>query len=148
MRLETCELCCQPGGEICWEDELCRVVLIQGKEARAYPGTCRVIWNQHIAEMTDLDVGDRGHLMDLVFATEAALRQLCQPHKINLASLGNMVPHLHWHVVPRYSDDAHFPSPIWAVALRAAPPERCAPSPQALHLAIAAMLPGIGARGS
>jgi diadenosine tetraphosphate (Ap4A) HIT family hydrolase len=37
-----------------------------------------------------------------------------QPDKINLASLGNVVPHLHWHVIPRFADDAHFPSPIWA----------------------------------
>jgi diadenosine tetraphosphate (Ap4A) HIT family hydrolase len=35
------------------------------------------------------------------------------PDKINLASFGNVVPHLHWHVIPRFEDDAHFPAPIW-----------------------------------
>jgi diadenosine tetraphosphate (Ap4A) HIT family hydrolase len=40
------------------------------------------------------------------------------PDKINLASLGNVVPHLHWHVIPRFADDAHFPSPVWAQAQR------------------------------
>jgi len=29
-----------------------------------------------------------------------------------------MTPHLHWHVIPRYTDDAHFPSPVWAEAQR------------------------------
>jgi diadenosine tetraphosphate (Ap4A) HIT family hydrolase len=41
-----------------------------------------------------------------------------QPKKINLASLGNMVPHLHWHIIPRYTDDAHFPAPVWAESQR------------------------------
>ena len=51
--------------------------------------------------------------MDVVFATESALRALLAPHKMNLASLGNQVPHVHWHVVPRFTDDSHFPRPVW-----------------------------------
>jgi diadenosine tetraphosphate (Ap4A) HIT family hydrolase len=42
-----------------------------------------------------------------------------RPDKINLASLGNMTPHLHWHVIPRHAGDRHFPRPIWAEPLRA-----------------------------
>ena len=41
--------------------------------------------------------------------------------QVNVASLGNVVPHLHWHVIPRYADDAHFPAPVWAQAVREAP---------------------------
>jgi diadenosine tetraphosphate (Ap4A) HIT family hydrolase len=58
-----------------------------------------------------------------VFALEAALRELLRPDKINLASLGNMTPHLHWHVIPRFRDDPHFPNPIWGARQR----ESCAP---------------------
>ncbi len=32
---------------------------------------------------------------------------------LNLASFGNVVPHLHWHLIPRYLDDRHFPQPVW-----------------------------------
>jgi diadenosine tetraphosphate (Ap4A) HIT family hydrolase len=53
---------------------------------------------------------------------EAALREIMAPDKINLASLGNVVPHLHWHVIPRYRDDKHFPEPIWGQARRDAAP--------------------------
>ena len=56
--------------------------------------------------------------MDVVFAAERALRQMVQPAKINLASLGNMTPHLHWHVIPRFADDKHFPSSVWSEARR------------------------------
>jgi len=54
-----------------------------------------------------------------VFAAEAALRRVTQPDKINLASFGNMVPHLHWHVIPRYAGDRHFPNSIWGEPMRA-----------------------------
>lgn len=115
---ESCELCDRPGGEIVWEDELCRVVRVGGDEGSDYPGFCRVIWQAHVGEMTDLSSANRRHLMALVFATEAALRVCYRPIKINLASLGNVVPHLHWHVIPRFADDRHFPAPIWAEAKR------------------------------
>src|SRR5665647_606829 len=105
-----CELCVDAGGELLWQDARCRVVAV---DERGYPGFCRVIWNLHVAEMTDLAERDREHLMQVVFAVESGLRELLKPHKINLASLGNMTPHLHWHVIPRFENDPHFPQPVW-----------------------------------
>jgi diadenosine tetraphosphate (Ap4A) HIT family hydrolase len=68
--------------------------------------------------MTDLPPSSRSAMMQMVMKVESALRQTLNPDKINLASLGNMTPHLHWHVIPRFGDDAHFPSPVWAAAQR------------------------------
>lgn len=110
-----CELCRNAGGDLLWRDELCRVVLV---DEPGYPGYCRVVWHAHVGEMTDLNGAERRHLMSVVFAVEAGLRACLGPDKINLASLGNQVPHLHWHVVPRWRDDRHFPHPIWAAAVR------------------------------
>ncbi|WP_159879994.1 HIT family protein [Aquitalea denitrificans] len=107
----TCPLCTLPAGELLHEDALLWVLLV---EEAGYPGFCRVIWKQHVREMSDLAPADRTHLLDWVIRTEIAVRTVMQPDKINLASLGNVVPHLHWHVIPRFADDAHFPSPIWA----------------------------------
>jgi diadenosine tetraphosphate (Ap4A) HIT family hydrolase len=118
---ETCQLCREAGGEILWQDELCRLVLVANAD---YPGYCRVVWKRHVAEMTDLDAAGRRHLMSVVCAAEAALRATCRPDKVNLASLGNAVPHLHWHVIPRWRDDRHFPNAIWGAPLRAAPQHR------------------------
>ena len=111
----TCELCEGDGGELIWRNEECRVVCVTEP---GYPGYCRVILNAHVAEMTDLADGERERLMRVVFAVEAGLRALLRPDKINLASLGNAVPHLHWHVIPRFRGDPHFPSPIWGPPLR------------------------------
>lgn len=114
-RSEGCELCDSPGGEVVWENALCRVVMVAEPD---YPGFCRVILHRHVSEMTDISHRERMQLMTVVFAVETALRGLCQPDKINLASLGNMTPHVHWHVIPRWHDDRHFPHPIWAAPQR------------------------------
>jgi diadenosine tetraphosphate (Ap4A) HIT family hydrolase len=111
----VCELCDQVGGTLFWQDANCRVVLVADAD---YPGFCRVIWKHHVKEMTDLSETEREHLMATVLATEAAIREVMHPDKINLASLGNLTPHLHWHVIPRYTHDKHFPQPIWGAAQR------------------------------
>jgi len=111
----SCELCAQPGGAILWQSAACRVIRVDDPQ---YPGFCRVIWNEHVREMTDLDPAARIDLMRVVFAVEAVVRQLFSPHKINLASFGNMVPHVHWHIIPRWQDDRHFPEPVWGKVQR------------------------------
>jgi diadenosine tetraphosphate (Ap4A) HIT family hydrolase len=98
-------------GQLIWRGDDCRVILVNDPDL---PGFCRVIWNRHIAEMTDLTHGEREHLMALVFVVEEAIRNVMHPDKINIATLGNMVPHLHWHVIPRYKDDAFFPGSVWS----------------------------------
>ena len=116
---DSCELCATPGGSLLWSNLLCRVVLVDDPD---YPGFCRVILNRHAREMTDLPAKERHELMQVVFAVEASLRDLLKPEKINLASLGNMTPHVHWHVIPRYRSDRCFPNPIWGEIRRDRPP--------------------------
>jgi diadenosine tetraphosphate (Ap4A) HIT family hydrolase len=113
--MSDCPLCREDGGEVVFRDGLLRVVLVDSPE---YPGFVRVIANAHVREMTDLAPAGRQPLLDAVFAVESALREALAPHKVNLASLGNQVPHLHWHVIPRFADDAHFPEPVWGLRQR------------------------------
>jgi diadenosine tetraphosphate (Ap4A) HIT family hydrolase len=113
--MSNCELCRNAGGELIWQDALCRVVRVDDLD---YPGFCRVILNQHVKEMTDLDPHERERLMNVVFSVERAIREIMQPEKINLASLGNMTPHVHWHIIPRFKRDKSFPNPIWGKANR------------------------------
>lgn len=113
--MSSCTLCHPKNETVLWRDAHCRVILVGDAD---YPGFCRVIWHKHVKEMTELTEPERTRLMSVVFATEGALRDLLRPDKINLASLGNQVPHLHWHVIPRFFDDAHFPDPIWAARRR------------------------------
>lgn len=84
----------------------------------AFPAFYRVIWNAHVAELSDLTADERAECLDTVVTAERVLREQLQPTKINLAALGNVVPHLHWHVVARFDWDSHFPQPLWAPAVR------------------------------
>jgi diadenosine tetraphosphate (Ap4A) HIT family hydrolase len=101
-----------------WSDAFCRVVRADEPD---YPGFLRVILNAHVKEMSDLPPADQERLLQVVLAAESALREVLDPDKVNLASLGNVVPHLHWHVIPRFADDPHFPNPVWGERMRDTP---------------------------
>jgi diadenosine tetraphosphate (Ap4A) HIT family hydrolase len=113
--MTNCTLCNEnikpEEGELIWRGDECRVILVNDPDL---PGFCRVIWNRHVPEMTDLTYGEREHIMSLVFAVEEVIREVMDPDKVNLAAFGNMVPHIHWHVIPRFKDDAFFPGSAWS----------------------------------
>jgi diadenosine tetraphosphate (Ap4A) HIT family hydrolase len=139
----TCPLCNGDGGRVLWRNDLCRVVLADEPD---YPGFLRVILGAHVREMTELPHAERHALMDVVFACEAALREVVSPDKINLASLGNLVPHLHWHVIPRHGDDPHFPGAVWAARQRDRPHAAPADLPQQLAAALSRRLGSVPER--
>jgi diadenosine tetraphosphate (Ap4A) HIT family hydrolase len=112
-----CELC-ELAAPAVHRGEKFAVILVDDAN---YPGFARVIWNEHVREMSDLPDADRLLVNDAVWKVEQAVREVMQPLKVNVASLGNVVPHLHWHIIPRYADDAHFPAPVWAQAVRETP---------------------------
>ncbi len=109
--MTDCPLCQTTGGELLWENQLLRIIDAQDA---SYPGFTRVIWKEHVAEMTDLNANQQLLLLQTVLEIESLQRALLKPDKVNLAAFGNMVPHLHWHIIPRWRDDAHFPQPVWA----------------------------------
>jgi diadenosine tetraphosphate (Ap4A) HIT family hydrolase len=115
MTQADCPLCISTGGELVFQGAQFRVIRA---DEPGFPAFYRVVWRHHVAEMSDLSPAERSLCLAAVNTVELALRQHLQPHKINLAALGNMVPHLHWHVVARFSWDSHFPAPVWAPAVR------------------------------
>ena len=115
QRVAGCELCELSAPTVVDNDKFA-VILVDDAN---YPGFARVIWKDHVREVSDLADEDRLLLNDAVYKLELAVREVMRPLKVNVASLGNVVPHLHWHVIPRHADDAHFPAPVWAQAQRA-----------------------------
>ncbi|OYU26726.1 MAG: HIT domain-containing protein [Burkholderiales bacterium PBB2] len=142
--LSDCPLCRdallaapEPGVELLLQRPRYRVVRVLDAD---FPAFYRVIWQTHVAEFSDLPAPDRLVCMEAVTAVEQALRSQLQPTKVNLATLGNVVPHLHWHVIARFDWDTHFPAPIWAAAQRGADAVRLAALRQALPALDAAVL--------
>lgn len=113
----NCPLCQSDGGLVLFRNAFLRVIDAQEAD---YPVFTRVILNRHVQEMSDLNQAERGGLMSAVYLVEALQRRHFQPDKINLAQLGNMVPHVHWHIIARFTDDKHFPNPIWGAPREAA----------------------------
>ncbi len=107
----NCPLCDRSRWNVLWEDDALFVIDAAEKN---WPGFIRVVTKAHVKEMSDLSSEARHHLMDVVNVVERALLDFMQPAKVNLAQLGNMVPHVHWHVIARFADDATFPDAIWA----------------------------------
>ncbi len=128
----SCPLCETHGGRLVFEGAKFRV--IHAGEA-GFPAFYRVVWRTHVAEFSDLSHADRALCIEAVTIVEQCLREQLAPDKINLAALGNLVPHLHWHVIARFAWDSHFPSPVWSQAQRSVAAERLEP--------IAARLPAI-----
>lgn len=113
--VQACPLCTADGGLLVFRNEDLRI--IQASEA-GFPAFYRVVWNRHVAEFSDLSAAERNTCMNAVMAVEQLLREQLQPTKINLAALGNMVAHLHWHVIARFEWDSHFPAPVWGASQR------------------------------
>lgn len=123
MKASGCPLCETDGGLLVFKDHQLRV--IQAIEA-GFPAFYRVVWNAHVAELSDLSPDERNTCLNAVVAVEQVLRELLKPTKINLAALGNVVPHLHWHVMARFDWDSHFPNSVWAAPQRVADAEKLA----------------------
>jgi diadenosine tetraphosphate (Ap4A) HIT family hydrolase len=93
------------------ELDRCRVLL---NRDQFFPGYCFVFTRDHVTELFHLSPPDRDAVMAEVSAVAAALHRAFSPAKINYELLGNMVPHMHWHVVPRQTTDPLWPRPIWS----------------------------------
>lgn len=129
LQASGCALCEAPGGALVVRQERWRIIRAQEV---GFPAFYRVVWNAHVREFSDLNAEHRQECMEVVVGVEQALRRHLAPTKINLATLGNMVAHVHWHVIARFDWDSHFPGPVWAPAVRAVNEERVAEVASAL----------------
>ena len=144
----ACPLCDGPGGTLLAASAQLRVI---HSPEKGFPAFYRVVWARHVAEFSELTPAERQACMDAVACVERALLdhlpQSLRPTKINLAALGNMVPHLHWHVIARHDWDSHFPAPLWGKPVRPAHADRLAELEAALPAMEAQMLRSLEALG-
>ena len=114
MTSEGCPMCRR------WDDDSdLRIIELQHSRVilnrdQFFPGYTLLFTKQHVTELFHLDPAVRSGLMEEVSRVAEALFTLFQPDKINYELLGNMVPHIHWHLVPRISAEPLWPRPIWS----------------------------------
>ena len=112
--MQNCQMCTkwdtEPDLRIAELDRCC--VLLNRDQF--FPGYTFVIARDHVTELFHLDRKVRQELIEEVTMVAASLYNLFKPAKMNYELLGNMVPHMHWHLVPRFVTDPLWPRPIWS----------------------------------
>ena len=71
-------------------------------------------------EMSEVPAEIKFEIYDLLDLIEKHMLAYYQPEKINIASFGNYVPHVHWHIMSRFKEDSYFPEPMWGEKQREA----------------------------
>jgi diadenosine tetraphosphate (Ap4A) HIT family hydrolase len=82
-------------------------------DEQTYRGYCLVFMADHAEQLDEVPIDRQVRLWEDVARLAAALRAELAPARINFASLGNFLAHVHWHVIPRYADDPEPLHPIW-----------------------------------
>jgi diadenosine tetraphosphate (Ap4A) HIT family hydrolase len=80
-----------------------------------YPWLVGIPRRAQLREIDELEATDQGLWLEETIAVMRVLRQVFNPHKINVAALGNQVPQLHVHYIARYTDDPAWPKPVWGL---------------------------------
>ena len=109
----SCPLCFPKNENIIYQNDFFRVILVDD-----IPGYIRVITNKHIKEFSDLSDEEATRLMLAVKKIEKAIIKTLNPDKVNIAMLGNMVPHLHVHIIPRFKNDPWWPNATFCEKVR------------------------------
>jgi diadenosine tetraphosphate (Ap4A) HIT family hydrolase len=78
-----------------------------------FHGYCILIARSHATELSALTDAERRSFLDEMCLLAGAIERCFRPHKLNYELLGNQVPHLHWHLFPRYADDSDRLRPVW-----------------------------------
>jgi len=99
-----CPLCNPTNENVIFQNDFVRVILVD-----EIPGYVRVITQKHVKEFSDLSDDEAVNLTMLVKKIEKIIIQTLKPDKVNIASLGNMVPHMHVHIIPRFKNDPWWP---------------------------------------
>jgi diadenosine tetraphosphate (Ap4A) HIT family hydrolase len=80
-----------------------------------FPGWSVLVLRRHAIELFELDRGERARLMDEVSDVARALARTFDARKVNYALFGNLLPHVHWHLIPRLANDPAPREPVFAV---------------------------------
>jgi diadenosine tetraphosphate (Ap4A) HIT family hydrolase len=109
----SCPLCHPVNENVIFQNDFFRIILVD-----EIPGYLRIITQKHVKEFSELTDEEAVELTLLTKKIEQIMIKTLRPDKINIASLGNMVPHLHIHVIPRFKNDPWWPNAVFCEKIR------------------------------
>lgn len=77
-----------------------------------------VFTKRDIKEFSEATLEEKSEIFRLLDIIEKEMLSFYTPKKINIASFGNMLPRLHWHIMARFEEDSYFPEPMWGKVQR------------------------------
>jgi diadenosine tetraphosphate (Ap4A) HIT family hydrolase len=84
------------------------------QKIQTYRGHCVLVFDpRHVTRISELTTSEWSALSNDLYTAQRAIERATNPEHVNTASLGNIVPHLHWHIIPRYMNDSRWGGPIW-----------------------------------
>ncbi len=98
---------------ILYENE---VIYIQKEESQI--PWLMIFTKKEYKEMSEVPQNIKLEIYTLLDVIEKEMLLYYTPDKINIASFGNYMPHVHWHIMARFSNDNYFPEPMWGVQQR------------------------------
>lgn len=66
-----------------------------------------------IKEFSQCNEKTQKEILRVLNICEKQMLEYFNPEKINIASFGNYVPHVHFHIMARFKEDSYFPEPMW-----------------------------------
>ncbi len=117
---QNCPLCAAENERVIVANDSFRIIRVDDPE---FPGYFRLIWQDHVKEVSDLNQEDWLIMWDALTRLEETIIDEMSPEKVNWAQFGTMVPHLHWHLIPRFCDDAAYPDSYWSPRRRKTNPK-------------------------
>jgi len=110
--MNDCPLCGDPskGCELIADLTITRAYLQRSASFRGY---CILVLKRHAVELDDLSPSERSELVEDIARVGHAIRAVCKPAKLNYEVLGNVVPHIHVHIIPRYTSDPTWDRAAW-----------------------------------
>ncbi len=86
---------------------------------QTYRGQCLLIFEgKHAESIEELSEAEYVHFMNDLRHSVKSLQKVFKPDHLNIELLGNVVPHLHFHLIPRYMNDPRWMHPIWTTEIR------------------------------
>jgi diadenosine tetraphosphate (Ap4A) HIT family hydrolase len=96
---------------------------------QTYRGHCQLVFDpRHVTRLDQLSAAEWREMSVDLRRAQSAIMQTVKADHVNVESLGNIVPHLHWHIVPRYRDDPRWGLPIWRDAFEDMPETHLLPA--------------------
>ena len=80
----------------------------------------KIFTNKKLKEFSDCSIEIKEEIFSKLDIIEKEMISYYKPEKINIASFGNYVPHVHFHIMARFKEDSFFPEPMWGKKQREA----------------------------